>query len=398
VKVLIFSTYFAPTTGGVQTCVMLLAKGLAEAEGLEASGISVKVTVVTEDAANGMDDSVLPFRVVRQPGFRKLRKLIQDSDVVHIAGPSLLPMALSWATGRPFFVEHHVYQAICPNGLLFRQPERSACPGFFSMGRYDRCLKCSAAEKGTWRGLRAVLLGFPRRWLCRRATGNIGVTDHVKKRVNMPAAQTIYHGVISPESELGGPRLEGELVQTAFVGRLVAEKGVPVLLKAIRCLQDDDFVFRLTVIGDGPERVSLERMSKELGIDDRVIFRGDLRGGSLKDALTQIPIVVMPSIWEETAGLSAIEHMMRGGVVVASDIGGLSEVIGESGLKFPPGDFNALATCLRKAARDPVLVKSLGVAARARAIQYFNWKDMIHAHLSLYRNACESLLARAGAD
>ena len=122
-KVLIFSTYFAPTTGGVQTCVMLLAKGLAEAEGLEASGISVKVTVVTEDAANGMDDSVLPFRVVRQPGFRKLRKLIQDSDVVHIAGPSLLPMALSWATGRPFFVEHHVYQAICPNGLLFRQPD-----------------------------------------------------------------------------------------------------------------------------------------------------------------------------------------------------------------------------------------------------------------------------------
>ena len=72
-----------------------------------------------------------------------------------------------------------------------------------------------------------------------------------------------------------------------------------------------------------------------LGLQDRVTFTGELRGPDFrKRLLRSVQVLVMPSRWEETAGLAAIEQMMRGGVVVAADVGGLSEVVGDAGLKF----------------------------------------------------------------
>jgi len=95
----------------------------------------------------------------------------------------------------------------------------------------------------------------------------------------------------------------------------------------------------------------------------------------------------MPSRWEETAGLAAIEQMMRGGIVIAADIGGLSEVVGDAGLKFSAGDSGALYSCLRKVLEQPSLADSLGSAARARAVKLFNCESMIQEHVSLYREA-----------
>jgi glycosyltransferase involved in cell wall biosynthesis len=97
--------------------------------------------------------------------------------------------------------------------------------------------------------------------------------------------------------------------------------------------------------------------------------------------------VVMPSQWEETAGLAAIEQMMRGGVVVAANIGGLGEVVGDAGLRFTAGDADDLYSRLREAIESPSLRKSLGTAARERAVQAFGRDSMIEKHLSLYREA-----------
>ena len=85
----------------------------------------------------------------------------------------------------------------------------------------------------------------------------------------------------------------------------------------------------------------------------------------------------MPSQWEETAGLAAIEQMMRAGVVVAADIGGLSEIVGDAGLTFRAKDAAALAARLHQIYDNPSLLTSLGSAARARATQLFNLDSMI---------------------
>ncbi len=160
--------------------------------------------------------------------------------------------------------------------------------------------------------------------------------------------RTIYYGI---EKSTGTANEVTSVEQTpllvAYVGRLVSEKGPALLLQAAKYLHDDELAFQLAFIGDGPERTMLEELSRKLGSRNFTLFTGDHRGLQFEEAVAKIDIVVMPSLCEETAGLSAIEQMMRGGVI-AADIGGLSEVVGDAGLKFYPGDSQALAECIGK--------------------------------------------------
>src|SRR5438128_127268 len=97
-NVLIYSHAFAPSIGGVETYIMLLAQGLLglgpAAPGRTAAGVNrvVTVTVITQTPAAGFDDALLPFRVIRRPGLRMLWRLLNEADVVHLAGPVLLPL------------------------------------------------------------------------------------------------------------------------------------------------------------------------------------------------------------------------------------------------------------------------------------------------------------------
>jgi glycosyltransferase involved in cell wall biosynthesis len=92
-------------------------------------------------------------------------------------------------------------------------------------------------------------------------------------------------------------------------------------------------------------------------------------------------------MWEETAGLAAIEQMMRGRLVIAADIGGLAEVLGDTGLKFVPGNTASLADCLRSVIENPALISSYGDKARNRALQLFKRSRMIAEHAQIYRQA-----------
>ena len=95
----------------------------------------------------------------------------------------------------------------------------------------------------------------------------------------------------------------------------------------------------------------------------------------------------MPSVWEETAGLAAMEQMMRGGVVLAADIGGLGEVVGDGGVKFRPFDSTDLARKMVELT-SPELRSSTGKAARERAARLFRLERMVDEHKALLREAC----------
>jgi glycosyltransferase involved in cell wall biosynthesis len=394
-RVLIYAELFLPVIGGVQTSVNLLTRGLASANREDGDVLrgapGVEVTLATGTRERAGDDSEFPFRIVRAPSFRELVRLIRGADVVHAAGPCLVPMAMAWWIGKPFVVEHHGYQAICPNGLLFMQPSRDACPGHFQAKRYEKCLGCRAATVGWAGAVRSVALTFPRRWLCEQASTNIGITRHVCERHGLPRSRTIYYGIERTGSSNGratvplsteAPR--GPL-EMAYVGRLVAEKGLPLLLDAAKRLKDEGVAFRLMFIGDGPERGQLERCVDEFGLRGAVSFTGDLWGPALERAVGNVAVVVMPSVWEETAGLSAIEQMMRGRVVVAADIGGLGEVVGDAGLKFPARDSEALTARLREAAMNCEEMLRCGSAARERAEKIFGVERMVREHEEVYR-------------
>jgi glycosyltransferase involved in cell wall biosynthesis len=382
-KLLIYSHYFAPVVGGVETIVLSLAQGLVELR--DAGGQPrFDVTLATQTPAGNLDDRSLPFPVVRRPSLGGLENLIRNVDVVHVAGPALAPLFLAWLARKPFVVEHHGHQAVCPNGILVHQPDRSICPGHFQAGHYGECVRCQATEVSWLRSAARTLLMFPRNAVSRRAACNIEVSQRASERHALPRSRVVYHGI----ADLNGKELFGvqprAKLHFACVGRFVPEKGIPVLLEAAGILKGEGCEFDLLLIGDGPQRPQLEAIIERSGLSERVRITGFLQGTALDEAIAQVRVVVMPSVWEETAGLSAIEQMMRGRLVIASRISGLGEMVGDAGLTFLPGDAQDLARCMREVLKDPSKVEAIGSEARSRALSLFLRERMIADHAGIY--------------
>jgi glycosyltransferase involved in cell wall biosynthesis len=385
-NLLIYSHYFAPSVGGVESIVQSLAAGVAELRTLNGDR-EFNVTVVTETSAGGCDDTKFPFRLVRRPGVIRLWQLARASDVIHAAGPAFLPMFLAWLSHKRFVVEHHGYQATCPNGLFVHQPDRAICPGHFQAGRYGECFQCLRSEFSSgWTAAKLLAFMFPRHWLSRAATTNIAVTKHVDDRQKLPHTKVVYHGIEDP---LPSPSrsIPSQKLRIAYVGRLVPEKGVPVLLEAGKILKAEGHDFEIRIIGDGSERANLQELIQREKLEPFTSITGFLTGDAFARELQEVSVVVMPSTWEETAGLAAIEQMMRGRLVIAADIGGLTEVLGDTGLKFTPGNAVSLANCLRAVIENPALIGSYGEKGRSRALQLFQRSKMLTEHAQIYRAA-----------
>jgi glycosyltransferase involved in cell wall biosynthesis len=286
---------------------------------------------------------------------------------------------------KPTIVEHHGYQANCPNGLLLFEPDHTVCPGHFMAGNYRKCVECNTRRLRWFGSARSLLYTFIRRWLCHRVARNIAITDHLEMRVKLPRTCRIYYGVPDGGMRLSHAPNSGRRLEIGYVGRLVQEKGLPVLLKAAKQLDNTGVDFHLTFVGDGPQQVELKAISDKLSLNEMVIFTGDLRGADLDKALRAIQVVVMPSEWEETAGLAAIEQMMSGGAVIVANIGGLAEVVGEVALKFAPGNSEELSLYLRMVAKDRRKIEELGSMARVRALKEFSIDRFIMQHVALYQ-------------
>lgn len=390
-KLLLYSHFFPPSVGGVESITLSLASGLAELRLADGSP-EYEVVVVTETPVGNLDDRAFPFRLFRQPTTVQLWRLLRACDVAHLAGPALVPLILCRIARKPMVIEHHGYQAICPNGLLLHKPDGSVCPGHFLQRHYRECAKCLSYESSPPRNWLTLLLAFPRYALARRADANIGVSRHSLERCRLPRSSVIHHGIEDPLSNYAThepPPSDGSRIVFAYVGRLVSEKGIAVLLQAASVLRDEGFSFGVRLIGDGPERSNIESIIGRHRLESHVQITGFLTGTALTETMRSVHVVVMPSVWEETAGLAAIEQMMRGKLVVASDIGGLSEVLDDSGLKCLPGDVQALASAMRRVLQQPSIISSLGQKARARAFAVFLRDKMITAHSQIYRGLVE---------
>src|ERR1700681_3442081 len=342
-KLLIYSHFFAPSIGGVETVVLTLAGGLAELRAQDASR-QCEVTVVTETPAGAFDDHELPFGVVRHSGLARLRQLISASNIVHVAGPALAPLILGLLARKPVVVEHHGFQTICPNGQLLIEPASAPCPGHFMAERHRECLRCNAGQGWLASG-KLWLLTFVRRFLCSRVSVNITPTQWLAGLLQLPRVTIIPHG-LEPTGALVRTTASSRQPVIVFQGRLVATKGVRVLLEAARILREQNRSFVLLIIGDGPERTALEQFTREMKLADHVQFTGRLVANQVEAALAQASVVVVPSLGGEVFGLVVAENMQRGLPIVTSDLGAFAEVIGEGGITFRTGDAFALAAKL----------------------------------------------------
>jgi glycosyltransferase involved in cell wall biosynthesis len=158
--------------------------------------------------------------------------------------------------------------------------------------------------------------------------------------------------VIQPQNRSHPPLI-------VFQGRLVSTKGLDVLLRATAILHAGGRSFELAVIGDGPERSALQKFTQELHLTTCVRFLGRLSASEIEAALANAQIAVMPSLGGEVFGLVLADNMSRGIAVVASDIGALVEVMGDSGLSFRTGDARDLAHQLERLLDDPELARNM---------------------------------------
>lgn len=164
-------------------------------------------------------------------------------------------------------------------------------------------------------------------------------------------------------------------IRLLFVGRLVPEKGVYTLLKAVKMLGND---FTLTLIGQGEIKAQLDKNTIVKNVDY----------SHLHEEYQQADIFIFPSMrthyWEEQYGMALVEAMASGLPIVASNSGAIPEVLGNAGTLFPEGDINALSESIARFSRDLQFRKDFGELARLRAEKIYDRNKTAHQIEKVY--------------
>jgi glycosyltransferase involved in cell wall biosynthesis len=179
---------------------------------------------------------------------------------------------------------------------------------------------------------------------------------------------------------------DGEFV-VGLVSSLVAHEGIGTLLEAVKILRDRGVPARALIVGDGPERASLQRRAAELGLD--AIFTGRVPMAEVRSYHAVLDVFVVPRtpdrVCQLVTPLKPVEAMASGLPVVVSGVRALGEIITdeETGMWFPPLDAAALADRLQRLHGDPGLRRSLGENARAWVAHDRTWEH----NAARYRDA-----------
>ena len=308
-------------------------------------------------ARRGMDAVVRAFRP----------DVAHAHNLYHQLSPSVLrPLA---DRGVPVVLTLHDYKLACPSYQLLDHGRLcDACLG----GRYHRAVarRCKdgslgaslvlAVESGAHRLLGAW--GPVRTFI---SPSRFMAATMSRAGVYPERLELLDHFVdarpLRPKSRPGGP--------VVFAGRLAAEKGVDVLIEAIAALGPEA---RLEVAVEGPERAALESLAAELA-PGRVRFHGRLARDRLLELIRGATVVAVPSRWHENQPMAVLESFACGVPVVATDLGGLPELVdpGRDGQIVPAGDADALADALADLLAEPERALAMGAAGRAKVERRF---------------------------
>jgi len=317
--------------------------------------------------------------------YRELRQVLEkhEPDVVHSQGwivhsliPALgkynIPLVMSVGDYRaicPLVMSVGDYRAICPAAGMV--PGASHC----GMSLSFRCVACSRSLYGA--GLLGMAKSIATYAVIRRNKSGldrvdkfIAISEFVKK-VHMEhlGMDESRFAVIPPfySHEDGGEVESSQLLPDdfiLFVGALVPGKGVDVLIEAYRRMKTET---RLVMIGiEYPHYNYQDR-------DDRIILIIKPSRNVVLEAYSKCRFVVFPSVAPEPAGIVVLEAMANGKAVVASRIGGLTDIVAdrETGILVPPGDADALAQAVRYLLDNPLDAVTMGRSGYERWMRLF---------------------------
>lgn len=312
------------------------------------------------------------LKLIHSPeAVRKLGRLIDQTrpdilhchNVYHQLTPSIIGAAKRRAV--PVILTLHDYKPICPTYTRLRRG--NICSDCID-GQFRHVVKHRCADGSLVKSLllfaearvQRLLKSYEQvdRFLAPSEFMRTSVTQH---RLPQDRVQVLYNGIdcrsIQPSPDDDGYAL--------YLGRLSSEKGIETLLKAHASLPHR---IPLLIAGTGP----LEERLRRAYPDAR--YLGHLSGDILERTIRGASLIVVPSEWYENCPMSVLEAMAHGKPVVASNIGGIPELIihEETGLLFPPGNPYMLTACLDRLITDPALRRRYGRAARSRAEEQFS--------------------------
>jgi len=215
----------------------------------------------------------------------------------------------------------------------------------------------------------------------------IAVSEYVKKRLIQSGYQSgkivvIYNGVKAPPNDIAAKDKQGYVIGN--IARLHKVKGQRYLIEAISTLKSRGYCLSLWMIGDGDDRESLEKLVIALGLQSEVIFWG--HQSDIWPFLQAFDLFVFPSL-SESMGIALIEAMLLQKPVIASNVGGIPEIVndGKNGLLVKATDVEALARGIEIMINDRKLADSLAWQAKQDAETKFTLERMIEKTGRLYK-------------
>jgi glycosyltransferase involved in cell wall biosynthesis len=228
-----------------------------------------------------------------------------------------------------------------------------------------------------------------RRRSLRSARGLMGINRMAleamtRDRTGVPSAVAPRHGIAS--LALGRPRHPRPHFMMGFIGRLVPERGLDILIRAAARLRGD---WGLTVVGTGPSQPELEALAERVGIGSRVRWLGGMPRNWLESVWPTLDCVVLPARttahWVEPVGQALLDAMAQGLPVIGTDSGVIPEVIGDAGIVVPEDDADTLGLALERLQRMPDEQARLGAAGRKRVLTEFADDAVARKTLTFWR-------------
>ena len=336
-KILLSSYSFAPAVGGLETVSHLLAR--------EFQALGHQVIVATETSALPSGEAERSFEVYRRPTASVLARLVRWSDISFHNNITLSGVWPLLSITRPWVIAHQTW----------------------------------LPDLGEPAGLRGRL----KRLMLRLAAANVSISRAIADSLNVSSDV-----IGNPYDDSVFVRLSHieRVADLIYVGRLVPDKGVDVMLRALAILASQGKRPVTTIVGDGPSRAELEAMTARLGLSGNVTFVGTKMGGALAELLNQHKIMVVPSKWEEPFGIVALEGIACGCMVLAARSGGLPEAVGPCGKIFLKNDHAALADDLALLLSRPELMAPYRAQAGEHLCKHFP-QVVAERYLEVFRRA-----------
>lgn len=201
---------------------------------------------------------------------------------------------------------------------------------------------------------------------------------------HLPASKVtrIWNGIDSDKFQYRGPVRRPVAISVA---RLSKEKDFPTLLRAVGIVRDEIPEFKLKIVGDGAERLALEKLAAEMRLGGTVEFLGEQ--SRVPELLAEAGFFVSSSLTEGIS-LTLLEAMAVGLPVLATAVGGNPEIVvpGETGLLVPAADPRALAKGIVQLCRDSDRWDEYGASGRLRVEKHFDIRRMVRDYENLYRD------------